>query len=199
MRERWRAPYWSVLMRFLVTDSGWLLAGIKVLSCTLLYLLLRRGVAEAGDLRAVYFFWCVALFGHGILLFRCRGMEAERLAFYRALPVPVGRRLLQYGLLCGLMLVPETIVLGWLTPGSVRFIDAVELVVTGYSLVFLVTCCLMVISLKVSGFLKLWLVLFGIWYGCVLGGFLIVMSVSFVAAGAIIYCSGWTGRSFWYA
>jgi hypothetical protein len=45
--------------------------------------------------------------------------------------------------------------------------------------------------IHVSNFLKLWLVLFGIWYGCVLGGFLIAMSGFFVGAAMILFFGGY--------
>jgi hypothetical protein len=189
--RRRRVPYWSILLRFLWVDNGWMLAGIKVFSCGLLYLLLRLQTQEDYDLRAVYFAYCVALFGHGILLFRCRRMEAGKLLFYRALPVSLGSRLRQYGLFCLLLLLPEMLVLGWLTPKPIRVTDVLELAVTGYSLLLLVNGCLLVVPLRVGDFLKLWLVLFGIWYGCVLGGFLIAVSGFFVAAAVILFFVGY--------
>jgi hypothetical protein len=133
----------------------------------------------------------MALFGHGILLLRCHRLEAGRLLFYRALPVSLAGRLGQYSLFCLLLLLPEMLVLGWMTSNPIRFIDVLELVVTGYSLLFVVTCCLLVIPLRVSDFLKLWLVLLGIWYGCVLGGSLIAMSGFFVGAAVILMVAGY--------
>jgi hypothetical protein len=189
---RWRrVPYWSILLRFLAARNRWLLAGIKVFSCGLLYLLLRLQTPEDYDLRAVYFTYSMALFGHGILLLRCHRLEAGRLLFYRALPVSLAGRLGQYSLFCLLLLLPEMLVLGWMTSNPIRFIDVLELVVTGYSLLFVVTCCLLVIPLRVSDFLKLWLVLLGIWYGCVLGGSLIAMSGFFVGAAVILMVAGY--------
>jgi len=184
-------PYWSILLRFLATRNGWLLVGVKVFSCGLLYLLLRLQTPEDYDLRAVYFTWCMALFGHSILLLRCQRLEVGGLLFYRALPVSLAGRLGQYGLFCLLLLLPEMLVLGWMTPNPIRIIDVLELVVTGYSLLLLVNGCLLVIPLRVSDFLKLWLVLLGIWYGCVLGGSLIAMSGFFVAAAVILLVVGY--------
>jgi hypothetical protein len=190
---RWRVPvpYWSILLRFLAARNGWLLAVIKVLSCGLLYLLLRLQTPEDHDLRAVYFTYSMALFGHGILLLRCRKLEARRLLFYRTLAVSLATRLGQYGLFCLLLLLPEMLVLGWMTPNPIRIIDVLELAVTGYSLLLLVNGCLLIIPLRVSDFLKLWLVLLGIWYGCVLGGSLIAMSGFFVGAAVFLMAAGY--------
>ncbi len=191
VRSRRHARYWGVLLRFLFYDSRWLLAGVKVFSCGLLYLLLRLQTPEDYDLRAVYFSYGMALFGHSILLFRCRKLETGRMTWYRALPVTLGKRLGQYGLFWLLLLAPEMLILGWMTPNPIRFIDVLELGISGYSLLVLVSCCQMVIPLRVSDFLKLCLVLFGIWYGCVLGGPLIAMSGFFVAAAVVLFFSGY--------
>jgi hypothetical protein len=188
----WRSvPYWSILLRFLAARNRWLLAGVKVFSCGLLYLLLRLQTPEDYDLRPVYFTYSMALFGHGILLLRCRRLEARRLLFYRALAVSFATRFGQYALFCLLLLLPEILVLGWMTPNPIRFIDVLELVVTGYSLLLLVNGCLLVIPLRVRDFLKLWLVLLGIWYGCVMGGSLIAMSGFFVVVAMILLVAGY--------
>jgi hypothetical protein len=184
-------PYWGVLLRFLLDDNSWLLLGIKLFSCGLLYLLLRMQRPEDYELRGVYFTYSMALFGHGILLFRCRRLEVGRMKWYRALPVALGKRLGQYCLFWLLLLVPEMLILGWMTPNPIRFIDVLELGITGYSLLILVSCCLMVIPLSVSDFLKLCLVIFGILYGCVLGGFLIAMSGFFLFTAAILFFWGY--------
>jgi len=190
-RRRPHVRYWGILVRFLIQDNRWFLVGIKLFSCGLLYLLLRQQTPEDYDLRAVYFTYCVALFGHGILLFRCRRLESGRMMWYRALPVALWKRLGQYVLFWLLLLAPEMLILGWMTPNPIRFIDALELGITGNSLLILVSCCQMVIPLRVSDFLKLWLVLFGIWYGCVLGGSVIAMSGFFVGVAVALFFGGY--------
>jgi len=111
--------------------------------------------------------------------------------WYRALPVALWKRLGQYVLFWLLLLAPEMLILGWMTPNPIRFIDALELGITGNSLLILVSCCQMVIPLRVSDFLKLWLVLFGIWYGCVLGGSVIAMSGFFVGVAVALFFGGY--------
>ena len=83
------------------------------------------------------------------------------------------------------------LILAWLTPNPIRFMDVLELGTTGYSLLILVSCCLLIMPLRVSDFLKLWLVLFGICYACVLGGFLIAMSGFFVGAAMVLFFGGY--------
>jgi hypothetical protein len=184
-------PYWSVQLRFLLAENKWIFGGIKVFSCMLLFLLLRQQTADKYDLRLLYFCYSVALFGHGILIFRCRRLEMNRMTYYRALPVSLLSRFGQYCLFLLLLLLPEYLVLGWMAPNPIPAKDAWQLAVTGYSLLLLLSCCLWVIPLRVTDFLKLWLVLFGIWYACVLGGFLIVMSGSFAGTAVLLFWGGY--------
>jgi hypothetical protein len=89
------------------------------------------------------------------------------------------------------LLLPEYMVVGWMVPNPISTKDAWQLAVTGYSLLLLLSCCLWVIPLRVTDFLKLWLVLFGIWYACVLGGCLIVMSGSFAGTAVVLFWGGY--------
>jgi hypothetical protein len=190
-RRTQRTPYWSILLRYLFDDNLGLLTTIKIFGCLLLYLLLRLQTPGDYDLRMPYFVFSVALFGHGILLFRCRRLEETRLICYRALPVVLRKRFGQYCLFYFLLLLPEILVLGWLTPDPIRFIDTLELVVSGYSLLILLNSFLFVIALRAGDFLKLCLVIFGILYGCVLGGFLIAMSGFFFFTAAVLFFRGY--------
>ena len=190
-RRPQRAPYWSILLRYLFDDNLGLLTAIKIFGCLLLYLLLRQQTPVDYDLRMPYFVYSVALFGHGILLFRCRRLEETRLICYRALPVSLRKRFGQYCLFYFLLLLPEMLVLGWLTADPIRFIDTLELILSGYSLLVLLNSCLFVIALKTGDFLKLCLVIFGILYGCVLGGFLIAMSGFFFFTAVVLFFRGY--------
>lgn len=189
--RRRQAPYWTLLLRYIYAENRGLWAAIKFFDCMILYLLLSRQTPQDYDLRLTYFFYALGLFGHGLLLFRCRRLETTRMLFYRGLPVSLGNRFGQYVVFCFLLLLPETVMLGWLTPSPIRFMDALELWLSGYSLLLLLSCCLFVLPLRAGTLLKLCLVLFGIWYGCVLGGFLIAMSGCFCAGAAVVFFQGY--------
>jgi len=81
-------PYWSILGRYLVGEGKWMLVGTKLFSCVILYLMLRTQTRDDYDLQLPYFIYSLALFGHGVLLYRCRVLETTRTLWYRALPVP---------------------------------------------------------------------------------------------------------------
>jgi hypothetical protein len=168
-RLRYRSvPYWSILLRFLLAENKGVLAAVKLFSCAILYLLLRLQTPGDYDLRMPFLVYSLALFGHGILFYRCRQLETMRLYFYRGLPVPVFRRLAQYALFCLLLLLPETLLLAGLTPHPVRLADALIFGGMGYGLLLLLNSLWVIWPLSAADYLKLCLVLFGILYVFVL-------------------------------
>jgi len=163
-----RIPYASILLRFLLVENKGVIAAVKIFSLGMLYLLLRLQTPEDYDLRMSFLVYSLALFGHGILLFRCRRLETTRLAFYRALPVHAINRVSQYALFGITLLLPEMILLGWLTPHPIKTIDAAIFAAGGYILLLALNAILLVRSLTAVEYLKLCLVLFGILYVVVL-------------------------------
>jgi len=159
-----RVTYGSILLAFLLAENKGVTAAVKVFSCALLYLLLRLQTADDYDLRMPFLAFSLALFGHGILFHRCRKLETTRLLGYRSLPVKRFRRGAQYALFCFVLLLPEIIVLGWLTPHPIRLVDALAFAGLGYVILFLLYSILLAWTLKPADYLKLCLVLFGILY-----------------------------------
>jgi hypothetical protein len=189
--QRRFTPYWSILLRYLFAENAGLLAVIKVFGCALLYLFLRLQDPGDYDLRMPFLAYSLAIFGHGILLYHCRQLETTRLVCYRSLPVSVIRRFGQYGLFCFLLLIPETGVLGWLTPHPIQVIDSLAFMLSGYSLLLLLNSLLLAFSLTATDYLKACLALFGILYCCVLGKFLIASSGFCIFMAAIIFFRGY--------
>jgi hypothetical protein len=163
-----RVPYWSILLRFLLVENKGVLAGIKIFGCSILYLLLRLQTPGDYDLRMPFLVFSLAIFGHGVLIYRCRELELTRLYCYKALPVPGVIRFSQYALFCFLLILPEIAVLRWLTPHPVRLIDSLAFAALGYALLLLLNSILVAWTLTVADYLKLCLVLFGILYCFVL-------------------------------
>ena len=120
-------PYWLILVRYLLHEVKTPLAGIKIFGCGILYALLIHRQPGDEDIRMLYLAFSLAIFGHGMLLYRCRELEATRLLCYRALPVPVSGRFGQYAIFCFLLLLPEMLITGWLMPVHIGFRDALEL------------------------------------------------------------------------
>ena len=189
-------PYWSFFVRYLFQDGKALLLGLKLAGCAVLYLLLKDRDPDYYDIRMPFLLYTMVLFGHGVLIYRCRSMEEKMLSFYRSLPVSLGQRWIQYCLLYFLVLIPEMLTLSWLTPMNIRWKDALGFILSGYSLLLLLNSMLFVASLKMSDFLKLSLGIFGILYLAVLGDAVIALSGGFfVVAGCLFFGGYWRYQS----
>lgn len=167
-----------------------IIAGIeRFIGCCMLYAMLRTQAPADYDLRLPYFVFSLALFGHGLLLYRCRELETTRLLWYRNLPVPRMRRFIQIALFCGVLLIPEMLLLAWLTPDPIRIRDSVSFILSGYSVLLLLYSGAATIAM--DDYLKLCLVLFGILYVSVLSGLLIGMSGFFLATACVLFWRGY--------
>jgi len=167
-RSKRHIPYWSILIRFLLGENKAVLIAVKLFSCSLLYFLFRTQTPEDYDLRLPFLAYSLALFGHGILLYRCRYLETSRLHFYPALPVPRIRRVTQYALFCALLLLPETIVLAWLTPQPVHIEDTLICLLLSYTVLVTLYAVLITRDLTINNYLQFCLGLLGLLYCLVL-------------------------------
>jgi hypothetical protein len=190
-RRRRTVPYWSILLRYLLKEEKALVGGIKLFSCMTLYLLLKEQGPDDYDLRMPFLFYSLSLFGHGAILYRCRQLENTRLLFYRSLAVSQGARFGQYALFYLLLLLPEMLVLGWLTPHPIRVTDTIAFLLSGYSVLLLLNSLLYTASLTNRVFLRLCLLIFGILYCCVLGKDLILLSEIFLVTATILFFRGY--------
>jgi hypothetical protein len=159
-----------------------------------LYLLLRTQTPDDYDIRMPFLFFSMALFGHGALIYQLRRMEDQQLFFYRSLPVSLSSRMIQYAMLYLLILLPEMITLGWLTPDHIRFRDAAGFISAGYSTLLLLNGCLFIAALERSELLKLTGILFGILYFGVLSDNLILVAGLFLVAAGCLFFRGYSRR-----
>ncbi|HVW60597.1 MAG TPA: hypothetical protein VHC48_11190 [Puia sp.] len=165
--------YRTFLIRYVLTTRKTLLLVIKLYSCGVLYLILAGGAPDRYDMQMILLFYSFGLLGHGVLIYLIKRMEVSRLDFYRGMAVSLWQRFIGYGWFYLLLLTPEIVTMGLLTPGSLRYTDAFLLVLWSYSiLLFLNSLQLYVFSrmmdyLKVVGciFFVIYLgVLMGIWF-----------------------------------
>ncbi|HVU57670.1 MAG TPA: hypothetical protein VHD83_21555 [Puia sp.] len=189
--KRRYTPYWSFLLRGWATQHKALLAGIKLLGCGILYLLLKIQTPDDYDIRMPFLVFSVALLGHGALIYQTRRMEEEKLLFYRSLPVSLFKRLLQYMTLYLLVFLPEIITVGWLMPDHIRIKDALGFVLAGYSTLLLLNSCLFIARLQRSDMIKLSIGIFGILYFGVLSDGLILLSGLFLLTAGSLFFGGY--------
>jgi hypothetical protein len=129
--------YRSFLIRWVLSTRKVLLAVIKLYSCGVLYLVFAGGVPDRYDMQMVLLFYSFGLLGHGVLIHLMKRMEADRLDFYRGLPVSLWGRFVQHGGFYLVLLIPEILTIGALTPGSLGYADAVLLILWSYSVLLL--------------------------------------------------------------
>ncbi len=171
------------------TNENPLFFAIKLFSCSTLVLLLKDLGPDDYDLRMPILFYSFGVFAHGVLIYRFRELENTRLVFYRGLPVSLWRRFLQYGLLYGLLFIPETITIVRLMYGPLHTGDAILLAVYGYSLLLLLNSLLFAGALKMGEYVRLIVAIFLLQYGFVLAGALVWLTGIFLVAA--------TGLFFW--
>ena len=196
-RHKMKVPYWSILIRYLLKEEKALVGGIKIFSCATLYLLLKEQGPDDYDLRMPFLFYSLSLFGHGAILYRCRQLENTRLLFYRAMSVPQAARFGQYALFYLLLLLPEMLVLGWLTPHPIRVRDTIAFLLSGYSVLLLMNSILYTAPFTNRVFLRICLLIFGILYCCVLGNYLILLSEVFLVTATVLFFRGYARYEMW--
>jgi hypothetical protein len=133
----------------------------------------------------------MALFGHGLLIYRCREMEDSRLLFYRGLPLSLTRRWGQYLVFYFLVLLPEIWTIGWLTPAPIRYKDAFGFIFSGFAVLQLLNSLLFIAPIKTRRFLEISLGIFGILYVAVLADDLIAVSGFFLLLAGCLFYGGY--------
>ncbi|HWK02463.1 MAG TPA: hypothetical protein VNS58_02455 [Puia sp.] len=181
--------WWKLFIRYLVREHRLLLAGIKIVSCGMLYISVKTITQDNYDLRMPSLLYGIGIFGHSILVYKFRELEEKNLLFYRGLPISLPARLIQYGLLYAVLLIPEMITLALLTPMPLHPEDAFRLLLSGYSLLLLLNSLLFVGPFPIKTFLKIVLALFLLLYFAVMAGFLGWLSVCILAGALALF--GW--------
>ena len=181
--------YWNFLMRYFITKHKLLIAGIKLFSCSMLFLMCRNLTAEDYDLRMPFLFYCFGLLGHGVIIHKLREQEETRMTFYRSLPVSLLARFTQYAWLYLLLLIPEIITILSLAPGYLHYSDAYLFIICSYSLVLLLNSILFIRPFKIRDYLKIVLVIFFVIYFFVLAQAILWITIIFLLAALYLFFS----------
>jgi hypothetical protein len=188
-RSRFPQPpaYWTLFIRYAFREQKFLLTGIKLFSCGVLYFGMRTVTEDDYDLRMPVLLFSIGLFGHGVLIYKFRELEEKMLLFYRGLPVSLIRRMGGYGLLYLVLLIPEMIALVWVIPRPLHNKDAFELLFSGYSFLLLLNSLLFIAPIKIRDYLKIVFCLFLLLYFCVLAGIFVWLSVCSLVIASVLF------------
>ena len=168
--KKWEPPYWSLFTRYIGRDKKLIFSGIKIYSCTVLYLMVINQTRVEYDLRMIILFFSLGILGHGLIIHQLRDMEESRLTFYRTVPRSLSKRFIQYAILYFILLLPEIVTIVLLTPYYLHYSDAVLFILFSYSVLMFLNSLLFIQFFKMKDYLKIILCIFLIIYICILLG-----------------------------
>jgi hypothetical protein len=182
-------PYWSLFIRYIGIDKKLLFTGIKIYSCSVLYLMIVNQTRVEYDLRMIMIFFSMGILGHGLLVHQLRDMEETSLTFYRTVPISLLKRFVQYATLYFILLIPEIITIVFLTPRYLHFEDAVTLVLISYSILLFLNSLLFIQFFRMKDYLKIILCIFFIEYFFVLSGTIALLSILLFVSAITMFFS----------
>jgi hypothetical protein len=160
--------YWFLFIRYIARHKKLLFTGIKIYSCTTLYLMVVNQLRITYDLSMIILFFSIGILGHGMLIYQLRDMEETRLSFYRTIPNSLPKRFVQYGLIYFVLLLPEFISIVSLTPYYLHYKDALLLILLSYGIILFLNSVLFIQFFAIKHYLKIILCTFLLIYFCVL-------------------------------
>jgi hypothetical protein len=163
-------PYWNLFIRYIGNNKKLLFSGIKLYSCSVLYLMIVNQTQVEYDLSMIILFYSLGILGHGLLIHQLRDMEETRLTFYRTVPLSLLKRFVQYAILYFILLIPEIITIVFLTPHYLRFQDAILFILLSYSILLFLNSLLFIKFFRMKDYLKIILCIFFLEYFSVLSG-----------------------------
>jgi hypothetical protein len=112
-------------------------------------------LTDQSELQLIYLFYSFGLFAHALLIHPFRKLEDSRLSFYRALPVSLLGRWVQYASLYFVIFIPELIVISRLILSFPHFSDAIVMAFFGYGMLMLLNSLLFIQDFKMIDYLKI--------------------------------------------
>jgi len=164
-----------VLIQYVLYKQWILFAGIKIFTCGVLYLTARNNNVADNDTTIAFMFYNFGLLANGVLIFRIRAFEQVYLNFYRSLPVPVTKGLLQYAATFFIFLIPEGVTAAMLMPHHLTLKDGIDFGLNGFSLLLLMNSITFLQDFKMKNYVKILLLLL-----CIEYIFLITAGITFL-------------------
>lgn len=187
----WERFYWSLFIRYILTDRKLLFFVTKIYSCGILYLMVVNLTPADYDLSMILLFFSFGILGHGIIIHQLRAMEEVRLGFYRGMPVSLLKRYLQYALLYFLLFIPEIIIIGRLAPVNLHYDKAFLFIFFGYSILLFLNSILFIRFFRRVDYLKIIVGIFFIIFIGILTGTVLWISVLAFILSVYIFIKGY--------
>lgn len=113
--------YSGILIRAVQQTQKLPWLGMKLYTGTVLYFTSTNNHLAPDDLQLTFLLFSFGILASGVFINRLRRYEDQYLSFYRGLPVAVTKRFITYALCCGVLVLPEMVLLFFL---SGRYINS---------------------------------------------------------------------------
>ncbi len=185
------ASYVGMLLWFIVDEQKVIWLSIKVFTCGVLYLIARYNTASQYDIVMPFLFFNFGIFSNSLLVYLTRQWEERYLSFYRSLPVSLLRRLCQYSLFYGILLLPEFMTAFLLTSVHLHAADALTFSLCGYSLLLLMNNTLFLKDFSAKEFVIVLLFFFCVQYILLPTAGFTALYLLFFFAAVVVFITGY--------
>jgi hypothetical protein len=182
-----RKFYLHFVLRFIGARLKMLFLAIKIFSCVFVFGMLLNHAKEESDMSMFLLFYSFGLMGHGVLIYKIRQMEEFSLGFYRGLPVSLSSRLIQYAVLCLIILIPEIIIIVLMTPVHLDYAHALLLIFFGWGILILFTSLLFIQLFKPFTYLKIVSVIYLMVFIAILTGLTVPFTICLFLISVYIF------------
>jgi len=175
-----------ILLRQVAQKQKIMWLAFKLFTCGVLYgIALNNTTPNDYETVSLFLFFNFGVLANGVIVFGLREFEETHLFFYRAVPVPLFRRLAGYALAYFVLLIPEFITTALLVPVHLHYGDALLFSVCAYGLVLLMNSITFLGNFSRKEYFFLLLMVFCVEY-IFLGGIGLPMLCGLLLAAAII-------------
>ena len=185
------SSYPAVVLWFVMDEQKVIWVSVKVFSCGVLYLIARYNTAAQYDIVMPFLFFNFGVYSNGVLVYLTRQWEERYLSFYRSLPVPSLKRMLQYGLIYFILLLPEFIMAFSLVPVHLHYKDAVSFSLCAYSLLLLMNSVLFLKDFSTKEYVIVLLFFFCVQYILLPTAGFTALYLLFFAAAIILFLTSY--------
>ena len=180
--------YVRFVLQYIGARLKMLFLAIKVFSCLFVFGMLLNHSKEEYDMSMFLLFYSFGLMGHGVLIYKIRQMEEFSLGFYRGLPVSLSSRLIQYAVLCLILLIPEIVIIALMTPIHLDYANALMLIFFGWGVLILLISLLFIQLFKPFAYLKIISGIYLMVFIAVLTGLIVPFTIClFLISGYLFY------------
>lgn len=180
--------YPRIILQFVAVRQKVIWLGTKIITCGLLYGIARNNTLSEYEVAFPCMFFVFGILTNAIIIHRIRAFEESNLSFYRGLPVSMQRRWAHFALVYFILLIPEFITAGLLTPVHLHYADALNFALLGYGLTLLMASITYLADFTMKGFLLRVLLLFCVQYAFVVNNMLIYLYLSYFLLASLFYC-----------